>query len=295
MNKKLLTFLLVILSILLPSALKAQDLPFSDKEQLRIVIHYKWGFSADIAELNVKVSREEKASGPQFYVTANIATFKAWDGLFKIRDFYESRFSATPDLMPVYQHREISEGGYWARNWFSWRDQGRTIDVKVDKQKYNHREFTYTDKDIIRDVISLVFALRSEGLGKMTTAKRVNYPMVLDKDIVTVSFRMIGREKKKIPGIGECKTIKTGISVKRHAAKDANDTSGRFSITGEAGGVANVDGADFYGAEKIFIWFSDDENHIPLYFSAPVAIGSINGRLASYSGLKYPLNSLISN
>lgn len=292
MNKILLTVLLAALAILMPSALDAQELPFSDREQLRIVIHYKWGFSADIAEINVNVKQEETASGPQFYTSAKIATFKAWDGLFKIRDTYESRFAATPDLMPVYSHRNISEGSYWARNYFSWRNDGRTIDVKVDKQKYKHREFEYSDNEIIRDVINLVFMIRYQGLDKMAKSTRVNYPMVMDKDLVTLSFRIIGRETKKIPGIGECRTIKTGVSVRRHAPKDADDASDRFSLA-SASDSSNMDGADFYGSEKIFIWFSDDQNHLPLYFSAPVAIGSINGRLASYSGLKYPLASLI--
>jgi hypothetical protein len=49
----------------------------------------------------------------------------------------------------------------------------------------------------------------------------------------------------------------------------------------------------FYG-EKIYMWFSDDQNRLPLYFSAPVTIGSINGRVSKITGVKYPITSLIS-
>ena len=114
----------------------------------------------------------------------------------------------------------------------------------------------------------------------------------MDKDLLNVKLKYIGRENKKISGFGTFRTIKLGVSVNARQVEEVPDSDkSNFSIVADKadGGDENV----FYGESKIFIWLSDDENHVPLYFSAPVKVGSVNGRVGSISGLKYPLSSKI--
>jgi hypothetical protein len=43
----------------------------------------------------------------------------------------------------------------------------------------------------------------------------------------------------------------------------------------------------------MMIWISDDENRVPVYFEAPILVGTASGRMSGCSGLKYPFSALI--
>ena len=50
----------------------------------------------------------------------------------------------------------------------------------------------------------------------------------------------------------------------------------------------------FEGNEDAILWFSDDDNRLPVAFMAPLKVGAMNGRLASYEGLAHDFTALIS-
>jgi hypothetical protein len=54
-----------------------------------------------------------------------------------------------------------------------------------------------------------------------------------------------------------------------------------------------VAGHAFKGNEVISIWFSADENRVPLIIETSIQVGYISARLAEYSNLKYPLKSRV--
>ncbi|MDE6710833.1 MAG: DUF3108 domain-containing protein, partial [Alistipes sp.] len=93
--------------------------------------------------------------------------------------------------------------------------------------------------------------------------------MILQDTIRSIRYRFLGREVKKIRNIGKFRTLKFDCQL---------GTSEGYSFT---------DGTVF------FIWISDDDNKIPLYIESPVRVGSINGYISGYKGLKYPLTSLV--
>ena len=49
----------------------------------------------------------------------------------------------------------------------------------------------------------------------------------------------------------------------------------------------------FRRKEGMYMWFTDDDNRIPVLFKAPIKVGEVSGYLESYEGLKYPFNSLV--
>ena len=55
-----------------------------------------------------------------------------------------------------------------------------------------------------------------------------------------------------------------------------------------------VKGTLFQGGEKMTVWVSDDENHIPLRIESPIVVGSVKVDMMGYQNLRYPLSSLIS-
>jgi hypothetical protein len=54
-----------------------------------------------------------------------------------------------------------------------------------------------------------------------------------------------------------------------------------------------LEGEVFKGEADMLIWVSDDNNRLPVYFEAPLLVGTARGRMTSYSGLKYPFDALI--
>lgn len=95
------------------------------------------------------------------------------------------------------------------------------------------------------------------------------YPVsfVIDDDIYDISFRYLGREVKKISGMGTFRTTKFAVKL--------------------------IAGTVFRGDKEMIIWISDDENKIPLGFEVEIIIGKLFGTLKSTEKLKYPMTSKI--
>ena len=77
------------------------------------------------------------------------------------------------------------------------------------------------------------------------------------------------QEKKYIKGIGTVKTMKFAAKL----------------IAGDV----------FGSGQDMFVWITEDENRIPVYFEAPLKVGRASGCLIGWEGLKYPFDSIISN
>jgi hypothetical protein len=93
--------------------------------------------------------------------------------------------------------------------------------------------------------------------------------IAIDKDVLQVNLTYRGKENKFVKGVGTIASHKVGISLKK--------------------------GDVFEGNEDAIIWFSDDDNRVPVAFMAPLKVGAMNGRLASYEGLAHDFTALISN
>ena len=60
--------------------------------------------------------------------------------------------------------------------------------------------------------------------------------------------------------------------------------------------AAKLIAGEVFGSEQdMFVWITEDENRIPVYFEAPLKVGRASGRLIGWEGLKYPFDSIISN
>lgn len=264
--------------------------PFKGGEKAQIIIHYKWGTKADIGTVNLSLTEKCDTGKPYFHLRADIATYKFWDTFFKVRDVYESDFY-TSDLTPFKASRDVHEGDFWAKNKYSWSNGGKTLHAVVDKKTRPHRDTTFTENAVIRDLFNVIFAVRGLDVKRMMSGKVSRNIVAVDKDILDIRLKYVGREEKKIGDWGKFKTVKLAVSVSNLRDGVNDEASGnRFSVGADA---ASADDNVFHGDGKIFIWLTDDENHLPVFFTAPVAVGSINGRMANCSGLKYPLSSKI--
>lgn len=162
----------------------------------------------------------------------------------------------------MYFHRDIHEGKYTIRNYYHWNDSTHAISAEVIK----------TDRTIDTllpghgctfDILTLFYNARNMDLEALEAGVNNPVSFAIDEEIFDIYFRYIGREEKRIPGLGVCRTLKFAAKV----------------VAGEV----------FSGEQEMLIWVSDDMNRVPLLFESPIIVGSVFGRLSAWDGLRYPL------
>lgn len=272
---------LVSAAAMLPSTLSfSQELPFQSGEKLNYTIVF---ISTEMVSLSLDLTEcKDPVYGPAFHAASNIKTYKFWDGFYKMRDVYETWFVADKSMRPINFHRDAKEGrNYESEAWLDWNRDASEVKVKITKKDKPTIDTLYREDGLLRDIINCVYVARGFDYAKMEDGHRETVLLTPYRDILELKVRMVGREQKKIGSLGYCNTIKLALAIKPKNV-EKSDSSG-FKVG------ASEDGA-YLDSEKIFMWMSDDENHVPLYFQAPASIGSIKGRLVSYEGLKYPLD-----
>ena len=241
----------------------ADEHAFRQGECLKYIIHYKWlGIRTDVGYAEVVLEDGGLRNGRRIlHPVAQGSTYKFWDAFFKVRDLYESAFYED-SVRPVYFHRDIHEGKYTVRNIYHWDDSTHAINAKViwadrtvDTLLPGH-QCTF-------DLLTLFYNARNMDLEALDEGVNNPVSFAIDNEIFDIYFRFVGREEKRIPGLGVYRTLKFAAKV----------------VAGEV----------FTGEQEMYIWVSDDMNRIPLLFESPIIVGSVFGRLAGWDGLRFPI------
>jgi hypothetical protein len=247
--------------------LNTEQLAFKESERITIIANYKWGVvNTDVGEATLLLSKERFRDTTYFYARAYAKTYKFYDNFFQVRDVYEARFLEA-NLRPLYFHRTINEGGYIMQNTYSFNNNDYTIHASVQRKDHPSKDTVMPGKACTFDFISLFYNSRNLDFSTFTEGKIIPISFAVDAEIFNIYYRYIGKETKKISGLGKFKCIKI-------AAKP---------VAGEV----------FDGKNEIFIWFTDDDNHLPLLIETPIVVGKVSARLSKYANLKHPLTSKI--
>jgi hypothetical protein len=239
------------------------DLAFNSRETLTYAASYSWGpIFTDVGEVFLKANRISSYPA-EYHMVAEAKTYKFYDKFFKVRDFYESKFTV-PDIKSIYFHRDINEGGYSIKNTYNFDWENKKIDVAIERRQ-NERKIELDLEDCTLDVITYFYYLRNLDFSDAYPNRVYTLSIVIDDDIFNIKCRYLGKEQKKIKA----------LKAKANCLKFA---------------VEVIAGAVFKGDEKITLWISDDKNHVPLELESPIIVGKVRGRLIRYENLKYPLN-----
>lgn len=226
-------------------------------EKIQYTIYY------NVIGLYVNAGRADFSIQGSNYNGANAFTFTAlgksnskYDWIFKVRDKYESIVDAKT-LLPYQFNREINEGGFHQKE-----------EIQFDQKNNSVKTLTgnYKAADCTFDVISAIYAARNFKYDNIQVNDKVFLNFFLDKDLYPSYFKYLGREE-----------ITTRF--------------GRFKVIKLA--PLLVKGSMFEGGEKMIIWVSDDENHIPVRIETPIIVGSIKVDMVGYENLRHPLASLL--
>lgn len=242
---------------------------FQAGERMEFTMHYKWGIiDSDIGTATVALDTVRLNGEKAFLCSAQGQTTRLYDLFFKVREDFKSWFTVD-GLRPLKFTRDTFEGKYVAKNTYiyDWNAAEPHIIADVYSSSSGQRYPELPLTPCTYDLPALFFFARNIDLDNIEIGKRYPMTFAIDDDIFNVYFIFYGPEIIKVKGLGTVKTI-------RFAAK---------LLAGEV----------FTGEEDMMIWISDDENRVPVYFEAPILVGTASGRMKSWSGLKYPFSALV--
>lgn len=265
MKRLILTVMASFLYFVVGAGLFAQEpqVPYVDGESLTYVVKYKWGaVDTDVGEAVTNLSY----SDGMFHSVITGKTYRFYDMIFRVREHFESKFYGSP-LKPHYFYRDTQEGKYRMRNTFHFNNADSTISARIQKYERIPKDTVLHTNGNTYDIPSLFYKVRCVDFDSVAIGVRQPISFVIDDDIYNFHFVLLGREIKKIKGLGTFNTLKFAVKL--------------------------VGGSVFTGKDDMLIWVTDDGNKVPLLFESPIIVGKVQGRLISWKNLKCPMTSKI--
>lgn len=239
------------------------DFPFIEGESLTYVVNYKWGaINTDVGEAVTSLS----CSDGMFHSVITGRTYKFYDIIFKVREHFESKFYADT-IRPHYFFRDTREGKYYIKNTFHFQKDTNLIQATVQKYDRTPVDTLLVGSGETYDIPSLFYKVRTVNFDSVALGVEQPISFAIDDDVYNFYYVFVGKEVKKIKGVGTFNTLKFNVRL--------------------------VAGSVFTGKDEMSIWVTDDENKVPLLFESPIIVGKVQGRLTEYSNLKGPLTSKI--
>lgn len=254
----------IILSLIFTSAFAQNDFcsirnhSFQDGERLNFKVYYNMGRIWINAGDAVFTTGTEMLNGRKvFHITGEGKTSKSYEWFYKVHDTYES-FIDVESLLPAKFVRNVNEGGFKIYNNVSFNQNvGQAVSTKG----------IYNIPKCTQDVLSAIYYARNIDYNRYKPGDKIPFNLFLDDKLYSLYIRYVGKER-------------------------INTRYGTFNAIKIV--PLLIEGSIFKGGEKMVVWVSDDNNHLPLRVESPILVGSIKVDLMGYDKLRNPFSSLVS-
>ena len=256
MRKTLVAVIIII--TLAPGWLMAQRQPYLPGEKVSYQIRYG-PVGSGLVDLEIKEGFYK--GEPVWHAVIRGQTTGLADVLYKVRDTYESYINPVNDL-PVFSIRNIQEGRYRKYNEVGF-DQYSRIDSTMI---FSDLTGTHTGPKGLLDILSCFYWFRKYYLAAADTlVPGETYKMMtwFADELYPIVLKYKGKETIR---------IKSG-KLECH----------RFHPVTEVGRV-------FESEEDMAMWFTADENFLPVKIRFDIFVGSFHVDMTNYEGLRAPLN-----
>lgn len=248
----------------------AARVAFQDGEQLKYAVAYSAPLiNAEVADITFTTTTEKYKGADCYKIVATGVTRPFYAIFFPLNDTYTSWLNGET-LRPLKATSNLHEGNYRYRTAMDFdyaalkvRTEGHNI---VSRKT---RNFVMPIGDCSYDAISLFYNMRSADLSVLQTSGNQKLSLALEDTVRSINFRFIGREIRKMKGVGEFRTVKFAC---------------QFATTSDE---------SFHDGAEFFLWLSDDDNRIPIYLESPIKVGKVYAKLTQWENLKYPFSSII--
>ena len=211
--------------------------------------------NAGDAQFTITPTKWEGDAAYAFTATGN--SNRRYDWIFKVRDKYESIVDSKT-LLPYFFSRSINEGSFHQNQTITFNQKSNEVTTQ--------KGASFKAADCTFDVISAVYAVRNLDFSNLQVNEKVYLNFFLDNELFPSYFKYLGKE-----------IIQTRF--------------GKFNAIKIA--PLLVKGSMFEGGERMTIWVTDDDNHVPIRIETPIIVGSIKVDMKSYEGLRHPLTAMI--
>jgi hypothetical protein len=235
----------------------ARNTSFQNGEKLTFKVYYNLNFVWINAGNAVFTTAEEDMKGHGVYhITGFGKTAKSYEWVYKVKDKYET-YVDKETMMPLRFVRNVNEGGFKI-------NQDVTFNHKKGEALSDKK--TYSIPRCTQDVLSAIYYARNIDYNKFKPGDKIPFNMFLDDKVYALYIKYVGKEKI---------TTKMG-------------TFNAIKIV-----PLLIEGTIFKGGEKMTVWVTDDENHLPLRIDSPILVGSIKVDLIEYNNLRNPFLAMV--
>lgn len=251
----------------------AREAAFRNGEKFTFLLGWelKGLMNANAGEVTFRTSLTTIDGKQAYKITANGRTLPSIRLFFDMNDTYETWLDMQT-LRPLRFRSELKENKYRYKADYTYDWNAMQVHTNYHNLRKTPKSATMPLTPESADAVAFFFNLRSQDLGAFTPGEYHEFDFVMDKKIIGIRFKLLGRETRKLGKTGTFKTLK---------------------IACELTSTDDPDGQTFEAGTEFYIWLTDDRNHIPVYIESPTKIGSIVATIKSYEGLKYPLDSKI--
>ena len=255
MKKTIVTVLIFITAALKWSA--AQQQPYLPGEKVSYQIRYGI-VGSGIATLELK---EGYYQGEKiWHAVISGQTTGIADALYKVRDTYESYIDPKSDL-PVFSVRNIQEGRYRKYNEVGFDHRSRRDSTLV----FSDLTGNHTGPRGLLDIVSCFYWFRKYYLSsdrELVPGETYQMMTWFADELYPIILRYKGKETIRLKG----------NKIECH----------RFHPVTEVGRV-------FKTEEDMAMWFTADENFLPVKIRFDIFVGSFHVDMTSYEGLRTPV------
>ena len=229
---------------------------FKSDEIINFTVYYAVaGIYVNAGNATFTITLENMNNRPAYHIVGEGKSNSSYDWIYKVRDKYES-YIDTATMQPLKFIRSVNEGGYKKYQNVTFNKTANTA-ISDDG--------VFKVPECVQDVVSAMYYARNIDYSKCRPDDKIPFSMFLDNEVYNMYFRYLGKE-----------TIRTRY--------------GKFNAIKIK--PLLVKGTIFEGGEKMTVWISDDENHIPLCAESPLIAGRVKIEMMGYSNLRHPLTSL---
>ncbi len=240
---------------------------FQPGEKLSYQLLYTWGFIwIHAADAQFSVTSQKIGTSPAFLLTAKASSVKTFDWFFKVRDNFQS-LVISEKFTPVWFEQNTSEGGWDVHQTYSYDPSGRMIFHKGKIGRRTPVNDTVSVPACTFDVLSAIYYCRTLPFIQYKVNDKTTVNTLIDGKLYPIQFKFLGKET--IAGL--------------HRKEKYNC----YKLEATA-----IESTNFEEGQKIFVWITDDDNHVPILAEAKVIVGSVKAYLDKYEGLRHPVGSL---
>jgi hypothetical protein len=181
-----------------------------------------------------------------------VRTTSSFDKIFKVRDLYRT-YVDVDGIFPWRFEQRVREGSYA-------RDFSAIIDQRANVAKTTEGSFKIPA--FVHDILSAFYYIRALDLSRAKKGQTISLQNFYGKKANDLRIRILGRERVEVDaGTFDCIVVEPLV----------------------------VEGGLFKNEGRIVVYLTDDERKIPVKVSTKVLIGSIDGSLVSYAGVRGPI------